>query len=378
MPLMLAIQYGYKPPSANEIMRAAVRVAKWHRKRSFPPTAGGRALQASLISADPFISYSGLSLTPIGLAGYLAGRVPRLHRGWFLLSPTWSIEDEAQAKWIRTHAVLHRLRHPRHQLIFLCNSSAERDLLHRFGEAAIFLNKTCVTSEEVFRPLADVPVEFDAIYNAQLAPWKRHELALDVPSCAFIFYRDLIGSSSRESEAALIARHTKSAPRHVFINAIEGGEPVRLAPEDVNRHLNRASVGLCLSEVEGAMFASTEYMLVGLPVVSTPNRGGRDTYFNTDSCLTVAAEPRAVAEAVAALKARAIPRAHIRTRVLKQLEHDRRRFIDLINAIHEEAGSATRLSMPWPFRRPVIMRWQKPEDAVAAALAGRADALAPE
>jgi glycosyltransferase involved in cell wall biosynthesis len=376
---MLAIQYGYKPPSANEIMRAALRVAKRRRKGLPPQTTGARVLQASLISADPFISYCGLSTTQIGLAGYLAGRVPRRHRAWFLISPTWSIEDEAQAKWMRTHAVLHRLRHPRHQLIFLCSSPAEHDLLHHFGEAAIFLNKTCVTSEEVFRPLPDVPVEFDAIYNAQLVPWKRHELALDVPSCAFVFYRDPGGASSRESAAALIARHARSAPRHVFINAMdEDGEPVRLAPADVNRHLNRASVGLCLSEVEGAMFASTEYMLAGLPVVSTPNRGGRDTYFDPDTCLTVPADPRSVAEAVAALKARAIPRARIRARVLKQLEHDRRRFLDLINSIHEEAGSNLRLSMPWPFRRPVIMRWQEPENAVATALAGRADALAPE
>lgn len=313
-----------------------------------------------------------MSGTPLGLASHLP-RLPRDHKAWFLISPTWSIEDRSHAKHIRTYAIFHRLRNPSHSLLFMCNTRAEADLLRDAGEAAFLHNKTCASSEHAFRPLDGAPVEFDAIYNAQLAPWKRHELTLGVERCAFLFYRD---KATTESEKALIDRHARLAPGHVFLNSFDGdGRPIRQDPVAVNRHLNRAAVGLCLSEVEGPMFACTEYLLAGLPVVTTPNRGGRDGYLDADYCLTVPPDPRSVAEAVSALKARRVPRAHIRARTLARLTKDRERFTDLVNAILAEGGSPRRIGGPWPFRHPV-MEWLPAAVAVERALAGRVDAFA--
>jgi glycosyltransferase involved in cell wall biosynthesis len=256
------------------------------------------------------------------------------------------------------------------------NTKAEVDLLRQYGEAAFFHNKTSVVSEETFRPVDGLTVEFDAIYNAQLTAWKRHELALGIERCAFVFYRADVGSSTDDSEAAIIARHARLAPGHVFINQIDASNlPFRLRPADVNKHLNRAAVGLCLSAVEGPMFASTEYLLAGLPVVTTPSRGGRDHYFDDEYCLTVPPDPRSIAEAVSVLKGRRIPRSYIRARTLERIEKDRRRFVDLINAIFAEAESWKRIAMPWPFRQP-LMEWLPPEVAIVRALAGAVDAFA--
>ncbi|WP_164127899.1 glycosyltransferase, partial [Stenotrophomonas maltophilia] len=72
-------------------------------------------------------------------------------------------------------------------------------------------------------------------------------------------------------------------------NPIVDGLTARLTPEAVNRVYNQAAVGLCLSAVEGAMCASMEYLMAGLPVVSTPSVGGRDVYFDPDYCII--AEP---------------------------------------------------------------------------------------
>ncbi len=221
-----------------------------------------------------------------------------------------------------------------------------------------------------------VPVEFDAIYNAKLVPWKRHELSLEIERCAFLFYRDPTDLDAPRTEAEFIGRHTTKARGHIFINPIDaGGVSVRLDPAGVNRHLNRAAVGLCLSETEGAMFASTEYLLAGLPVVTTPSHGGRDVYFDDDYCLTVPPDPRSVAEAVAALKAREIPRAYVRARTLERIERDRARFIELINTIFEESGSAKRLAMPWPFTKPVLMEWLEPAIAIDRIANGTVDAF---
>ncbi|MFI5322346.1 MAG: hypothetical protein ACHQ6U_02155 [Thermodesulfobacteriota bacterium] len=52
-----------------------------------------------------------------------------------------------------------------------------------------------------------------------------------------------------------------------------------LTPEEMADALNRCMVGLCLSAEECGMYASVQYMLCGLPVVSTRSKGGRDEFF---------------------------------------------------------------------------------------------------
>jgi len=371
---MLTFEYGYRAPSTTEIATIVLRAAIGRWKATHSPKPGSN-VQASLLSDNPLISYSGRTRTTLGMASHLP-RLPRAHRAWLLISPTWSTEEAKVAKSTRARAVLHRLRNPRHWLIFMCNTRTEADVLRQCGEAAFFHNKTSVVSEETFRPVDGLTIEFDAIYNAQLTPWKRHELALGIDRCAFVFYRADSGSSTHESETALIARHARLAPGHVFINQIdENNVPVQLKPADVNTHLNRAAVGLCLSAVEGPMFASTEYLLAGLPVVTTPSRGGRDVYFDDEYCLTVPPDPRSIVEAVSVLKGRRIPRSYIRARTLERLEKDRRRFVELINAIFAEVGSSKRIAMPWPFRQP-LMQWLPPEVASTRVLAGVVDAFA--
>lgn len=369
---MLSYDLGYRPPSIHEIARIALRRTKNRIKKRGQRVASSH-LPATLISDDPLISYSGIAVrAPLGLASHMP-KMPRDHAAWFLISPTWTMEDESLAKTTRGHAVTYRFRNSGHSLIFLCNTPEEVDLLRSQREAAIFHNATSCVSELHFKPLTGVPVEFDAIYNAKLASWKRHELSLGVARCAFVFYRDLVGTTTHESEIALISRHRELAPGHVFINEFDrDGVPVRLDFAQVNWQLNRATVGLCLSETEGAMLASVEYMLAGLSVVTTPSRGGRHVYYDDEYCLTVPPDPRSVAEAVAALKAKQIPRDYIRMRTLKKLERDRSRFIDLVNAILAEGRSTERVSKRWPFEQ-MTRQWIDPTVAVSHALSGTVD-----
>jgi len=87
------------------------------------------------------------------------------------------------------------------------------------------------------------------------------------------------------------------------------------------------------------MFASIEYMLCGLPVVSTPSRGGRDFYFDPEFCRVVPPDPVAVADAVAELIRRDLPPEHIRAKTLPKLLHDRAKLLGFVRAIYEETGT---------------------------------------
>jgi glycosyltransferase involved in cell wall biosynthesis len=139
---------------------------------------------------------------------------------------------------------------------------------------------------------------------------------------------------------------------------LKDGLPEYLSPEQVNEICNQAAVGLCLSAVEGAMFASMEYMLAGLPIVSTPSIGGRDVYFDEAYCIIAAPDPRQIRDAVTALKQRAIPRDFIAARTRDKVDRDRRRLLALVDDLREQAGRPRRDEAVWPYQDARLSDWR--------------------
>lgn len=108
-------------------------------------------------------------------------------------------------------------------------------------------------------------MEFDAVYNASLWPSKRHELAFEIPRVAYItYYYDVLGTKAGVQTRFELPRNPPAG--HRLINPVVEDLPVLIPPEAVNEVYGRAAVGLCLSPEEGAMYASMEYLLAGLPV----------------------------------------------------------------------------------------------------------------
>ena len=371
MPLQ---QLGYRKPSLRELHRVWNRTRRGKLPLTAPPSVSF-SVPLAILHGDPLVVYGGIVPdAPLGPASFLTRERSR-EPAWFLLSPTWSLENPSLVRSIRRYAVLHRRRHPAHRLIFLGSTETEVELLRAAGEAAFLHNKTTHVSEQLFRPLPDVTVEFDAVYNAQLLPWKRHELAVDIARCAFLYYRSRHGyASTAASEAALIQGHLARAPAHEFLNPFDAkGDPVRLSPTEVNRHLNRAAVGLCLSEAEGAMFACVEYLLAGLPVVTTPSQGGRSFFVDEATCVTAAPNARAVADAVAALRERGWSREEVRERTLRRVRDERGRFAALVRGVYDEAGIREPFVGLWARPSPVVMRWTEGAEVRTRLRAGLAD-----
>ena len=303
----------------------------------------------AVLSCDPPIFLTGMAFkSKIGVAPAF-GRSYGYRPAAFLVYPCWTIEDLERSADVIDAATSHQAEHPEHELVFLCNTAAEKELLARAGLNAHLLNKNFTVGEAIFRPLADVPVEFDAVYNARLDPRKRHELASAIERVAYLAY-PCPSAGELEVQRDLAARLLKRHPGHALVNPVVNGLPVKLPPDGVNAALNRAAVGLCLSKVEGSNYASVEYMLAGLPVVSTPSAGGREIYFDHEYCTICDPHPAAVRDAVEALKARDIPRDHIRARTLAKIEPDRRRFLSLIDDLSERLGGQRRYDDGiWPF-----------------------------
>lgn len=269
----------------------------------------------------------------------------------FIVFPTWTLERTGFVEAIRADYDAYRASFPRHKFRFLGNTYHEAQLLGAQGLPAMFLNKNFTVSDRTFRPLPDIEVEFDAIYNARYIREKRHELAALVPRVAYLAYSE----SRAERVASFQEIHRQigeRTPDHVLLNEVADGRPVTLDREGVNAALARAAVGLMLSAAEGSNYASMEYMLAGLPVVSTPSIGGRDVYYDPDFCLVCDPDPVAVRDAVATLIKRDIPRSEIRARALARIGPARQRFLELIDTLlHELGAKPTFAGSEWPFGR---------------------------
>jgi glycosyltransferase involved in cell wall biosynthesis len=267
----------------------------------------------------------------------------------FLLYPNWSLAAARKVASIASAARAHAQTYPEHRLVFLCSTAEERDLLRGTGLDAVAISSNLLVSERTFQPLDTATVAFDAVYNARFDPAKRHELAARVPRCAYVTYDDPAGTEhTRQQQRERLIHALAAQPGHVLVNDLQDGLPVRLAPEDVNLALNRAAVGLCLSRVEGSNYATTEYLLAGLPVVSTPSTGGREVWLDPEHSIVCDADPQDVADAVRRLAARDIPREEVRARTLERVELARRSFLEVLETLRKDLGGATLASDGWP------------------------------
>jgi hypothetical protein len=258
-------------------------------------------------------------------------------RCFFLLQPWWFVPKDV-VRWACARDAIGRLieAHPGSHVLVLSNDPEEQPALTQLGIDSVFQPQNFIVDSDIYQPDKSVTKVYDAIYNAKLVPWKRHYLAAGVPRLALLYGRF-------DATQEYLAKLMSLLPHATFKN----GNPLtpayrRFNGREVARVCNESKVGLCLSACEGAMYASVEYLLCGLPLVSTRSKGGREAFFNDDYCSVVDDTPEAVASAAHDLIMRRIDPHYIRGETLKKVHHYRQTFIDLIDDIQRSAGCPAR------------------------------------
>ena len=288
---------------------------------SFPGTG--------VISLNPLVTFTKRHPpTPIGLVGgcpeLFAGR-----RSLHFISVSWTLYpadiEEIAREWRRVSGLL-----PEAMIVFMTNSDYDLVRLSKEGVPAMACNSAMFVDEQVFKPVLSFDFSdaaYDAIYNARFAAYKRHELARLIDNLALI-YDESFDEKDAQHESATRA----ALPRAHYINHEHGrGRYVRLDKKVIALEVNRARCGLCLSSVEGSMCGSMEYLLCGIPVVSTHSLGGRDRYYQAPYVIEVADDAQAVREAVGELKRRKLNKLAIRDHVGCIVEFERRNFLKAVN-----------------------------------------------
>ncbi len=256
---------------------------------------------------------------------------------YFLCWVSWNIDGQAPGyqEWFPRIMSEHQARYPKHEFVYLANNLEQCRIFEEMGFRAVFVNHNALVDERVFTVLDGCPKKYDAIYNAALAPYKQHTLAAEISNLALITY--FKGEHTAYCDA--VAATLKHAAWLNFATGKLDRDSYKPIPKaDVHQFLNQAKVGLCLSDSEGAMFASMEYLLSGLPVVSVPSFGGRDVFFDPEYVQIVEPTPQAVNDGVVALIKRQIPPEHVRKKTLEKMAEHRARLITLILELSASAG----------------------------------------
>ncbi|KAL4431745.1 hypothetical protein ABPG77_002961 [Micractinium sp. CCAP 211/92] len=283
------------------------------------------------------------------------------------------------------------------QVILCANTPEEHAELEAAGVRCIFFNQNAALDERLFDVAAPAeglhaPRPFRAVLNSTLAPYKRLHLAAKVERLAVVGYlqgsdyhsaaplppgstwmnlhsgalcagsgSDLSGSAhaavpgvtsggptgSTSAGYRQLGPGSQQGPPQAAgsahnVGAGTAGQAVYLSAGQVCAALNRCEVGLSLSELEGPCWASSEYLLCGLPVVTTPCSGGREVWYNEGNSIVVQPTQDAVAagvsQAIQQLRSGAFSRQRIREGALQQARSFRAALNAEVQAIFEEHG----------------------------------------
>jgi len=205
------------------------------------------------------------------------------------------------------------------QFFIMYNSPLEMQNFAAKGFQGDVINHNAWLDENlVMRPL-NLEKVYDAIYVGRRSAFKRHLLASKVPKLAII-------AGINHGNAI------SDIPPHKYLNDRQ------LSSEEVCEKINQARCGLILSEAEGACFSSSEYLLCGLPVVSTPSKGGRDVWYNEYNSIVCEPTPDGVALAVEEFVRNPRDPERIRQMHIEQAQEYRFRFINVLANVFHRFG----------------------------------------
>lgn len=301
-------------------------------------------LYCDVISLDPLIVVGFGSPGP-GQPALTLSHALRDKKVYYILWSWWTLQDDTELFNMVTACHYLKKHYPQHDVHVMANDQVDMALLKKCDINSTFCHQNAFLDQRIFNIIDGSAKKYDAIYNARLSPFKRHALASQLNSVGLIYY-----SPAKEKEEGIAYKNKikRDLPNAAFLNEHpETGVDRFLSSQEICRLYNMSKVGLCLSYMEGAMYAATEYLLCGIPVVSTHNIGGRDYFLHRDFSRLVDSDPRAVAEATYDLISEKIPPKVIRQRTLLEMLKQRQIFIDHVQSIFDKENVGRTFADEW-------------------------------
>ncbi len=297
-------------------------------ERGHNPEPLARSCFGAILSREPLVTISKRShfhKSPAGIGPLACAAVPARESLHFLFL-AWSHETPDAAKAAAREIDASFRPYPRARVVIMANTTGEVRALREAGLEAEEVNQLLAVDEARYVPGLPAP-DFPpctAVYVAGLEPYKRHDLAVGIDGLRLLYWRPSAGNLSAVR---------RLLPDADFANHRIGGGPHALVTgKRYCSAVQSAKVGLCLSDIEGAMRASIEYALLGLPVVTTSATGGRIEFMDHAHDRVVAPDAGAIARAVAEVILDRVPAHVVSAAALSRIARSRARFGEIARA----------------------------------------------
>ncbi len=275
-------------PKSHRIKNFLLKFFSKQDTNLYPPSISRTHRNYYLISKDPYII---IILEPINDIQLFSKTIGEKKDIVFLKFFSWTLYDKP---YLLDRTIFDYKRHlqnyPKHKLILLLNTEEEYNYFKKNDIDCYFINHNSFVDPQLFKP-SEVAKKYDVVYNGRLELGKRHYLLKLCKSIALISAPILRQNEQKKKYLEMLKDYIPNAkifnfPDGINLGAIQTLENIpQLRPESISKILNLSKVGVILSYKEGACYASIEYLLSGIPLVTTKNIGGRDIFFDDRFCI---------------------------------------------------------------------------------------------
>jgi glycosyltransferase involved in cell wall biosynthesis len=155
--------------------------------------------------------------------------------------------------------------------IILANSLVEKEYYENNTDFdVVFGNHNAFIDENQY-VIQDCSKLYNMVINSTFRDYKRTYLARNIPNVVHIGY-------AYGNNTIIIPDYGHLA--NFKNNSRNMADYTSLNPKEIVSIYNSSHIGGIFSNIEGACFSSSEYLLCGLPVLSTRSSGGRDVFYN--------------------------------------------------------------------------------------------------
>jgi glycosyltransferase involved in cell wall biosynthesis len=228
-------------------------------------------------------------------------------------------------EFVRDRACFEKYNIDLNRIYVLCNTDEELSWSRNVGFQSFLISGNFHIDYNTFK-IMEREKKYDAVMISRLYGFKRHRFASLVENSCMIGGYDFGGADVNIKEVCPLAKD-------YYVDK-------RLSPNEVCEKVNESKVGLIMSAIEGACYTSIEYLLCGIPVVSTKSQGGRDLFYDDYNSLICENNPESVRDCVSQFinKYDTIDKHRIRNDVIGVINDNRNKFKSLIDRILKEKG----------------------------------------
>jgi hypothetical protein len=229
--------------------------------------------------------------------------------------------------WYKTDKVFKILNSNKEfNIVILANSLEEKIFFeNKVSCDVLFCNHNAFLDEKKYTIYNSIKKNYDLVIDSSFHEYKNVNIAKKIQNTIHIGYFN----------TNKILDGDKVIPNFGILANFKSCEYKRLDKHSINIYYNQSLMGGLFSECEGACFASSQYLLAGLPVISIKSVGGRDIWYNEHNSIICENNEDSVYEAVELAKSKIVSgefnREKIRDLHLKQMDEHRNTLIEYIN-----------------------------------------------